>query len=127
MKRLLPLACVLILAGQLATCRAVAAEPPPPGRLAVAGMFTMVDFGADWCVPCRPMAPILEKLAREYQGRAAVVLVDAGRHRNLARRFEVAALPTQIFFDRKVNEVYRHVGFWGKEGIADRLSRLGVR
>ncbi|MEF3697417.1 thioredoxin family protein, partial [Desulfolutivibrio sp.] len=46
----------------------------------VPGMVTMVDLGADSCMPCRMMAPVLDKVARDYRDKAAVVYIDLGRH-----------------------------------------------
>ena len=93
----------------------------------VKGLVTMVDLGADKCVPCKLMAPILEELKEEYQGRAAVVFIDVWKDKAPAKRFGIKAIPTQIFFDSEGNEVYRHVGFMSKEDITGRLEEMGVK
>ena len=92
----------------------------------VKGMVTMVDLGAKKCIPCKMMAPILEKVKKDYDGRAAIVFVDVWKHRGEAERFRIRAIPTQIFYDRDGNEVFRHVGFMDEAAIVARLRKMGV-
>jgi thioredoxin 1 len=100
---------------------ATAAEAP------VKGMVTMVDLGAKKCIPCKMMAPILEKLEKVYAGKAAVVFLDVWEDPAPARRFGIRAIPTQIFFDNKGREVYRHEGFLSEEAIVRRFKDMGVK
>ena len=92
----------------------------------VKGLVTLVDLGADRCVPCKMMAPILVELKKEYQGRAAIVFLDVWKDKAPAVRFSIRAIPTQIFFDKNGTEVYRHVGFMSKEAIVAQLDGMGV-
>ncbi|MFO7605810.1 MAG: thioredoxin family protein [Desulfurivibrionaceae bacterium] len=87
---------------------------------------TMVDLGAKTCVPCKMMAPILEELKVEYQGRAEVIFIDVWDRANegKARAFKVMAIPTQIFYDRQGRETFRHSGFFDKKSIAAKLDEL---
>jgi thioredoxin 1 len=98
-----------------------AAEAP------VKGMVTMVDLGAKKCIPCKMMAPILEKLEKQYAGKAAVVFLDVLEDPAPAKRFGIRAIPTQIFFDIKGKEVYRHEGFLSEEEIVRRFKEMGVK
>lgn len=59
-----------------------------------------VDFWADWCRPCRHMAPILRSLAREYAGKIAFAKVDVEAEPALKKRFKVRAIPTYVVFKR---------------------------
>lgn len=93
----------------------------------VKGMVTMVDLGAKKCIPCKMMAPILVKLEKAYAGKAAVVFLDVWEDPAPARHFGIRTIPTQIFFDRKGKEVYRHEGFLGEEEIIRRLKDMGVK
>jgi thioredoxin 2 len=69
----------------------------------------LVDFYADWCGPCKMMAPVLEQAAREHAGRVLVAKVDTEANRELARRFRIASIPTLIAF-RGGAEVARELG-----------------
>ena len=103
-----------------------AASGAAPAALPVKGKVTLVDLGADKCIPCKMMAPILEELRQEYKGRAAVVFLDVWKDRTLAGRFGIRVIPTQIFYDRQGKEFLRHEGFLSKEHIELVLKKLGV-
>ena len=90
------------------------------------GRITMLDLGADACIPCKMMAPILSKLEKEYQGRADIIFIDVWKNPDQAKRFKVKAIPTQIFFDKNGKEVDRHVGFYSEVAIVGKLKYLGV-
>jgi thioredoxin 1 len=96
-------------------------------NLPVKGMVTMIDLGAKKCIPCKMMAPIMEKMERKYEGKAAVVFIDVWEHREQAARFRVRAIPTQIFFNTGGEEVYRHVGFLAEKDIVSQLEKMGVK
>jgi len=112
---------VLLLFALPVAIFAVAAEVP------VKGMVTLVDLGAKKCIPCKMMAPILEKLEKHYAGKAAVVFLDVWEDPAPARRFGIRGIPTQIFFDKKGREVYRHEGFLGEEEIVRLFKDMGVK
>ena len=92
----------------------------------VKGMVTMIDLGADKCVPCKMMAPIMAKIEKVYEGKAAIIFIDVWKHREQAGRFGIRAIPTQIFYDEAGREVYRHVGFMGEKEIVKQLGKMGV-
>jgi thioredoxin 2 len=58
----------------------------------------LVDFYADWCGPCKIMAPVLDEVAREYQGRALIAKLDTDRSPTMAVRFAIRGIPTLILF-----------------------------
>ncbi len=86
----------------------------------------LVDFGADKCIPCIMMAPILEELKKEYAGALVVEFVDVWRNPQTARLYGVRGIPTQIFFDANGKEVKRRGGFISKQGILDEFQKLGI-
>jgi len=92
----------------------------------VKGMVTMIDLGAKKCIPCKMMAPILVKMEKQFEGRAAIVFIDVWEHNEQARRFEIRAIPTQIFFNDDGKEIYRHVGFMDEKAIVKQLKKMGV-
>lgn len=102
------------------TLRAAIPQVPTPG------LVTMVDLGADKCIPCKMMAPIIEELKAEYAGKADIVFIDVLKNREQAQKYGIRAIPTQIFFDGDGREVYRHTGFMDKKSIVERLRQLGV-
>ena len=59
---------------------------------------TLVDFWATWCGPCKMLAPVIESLADQYDGRAAVCKVDIDEQMDLAARFGIMSIPTVIVF-----------------------------
>ena len=92
----------------------------------VKGMVTMLDLGAKSCIPCKMMAPILQKLEKVFRGKAAIVFIDVWEHNDQVGRFGIRAIPTQIFYDKDSKEVYRHVGFMSEEAIIGQLKKMGV-
>ena len=96
-------------------------------NLPVKGMVTMIDLGAKKCIPCKMMAPILEKMEKVYKEKAAVVFIDVWEHREQAQRFGIRTIPTQIFFDKNGKEVYRHRGFMSEKAIVAQLETMGVK
>ena len=72
------------------------------------------------------MAPIMEKMEKVYKEKAAIVFIDVWEHREQASRFNIRAIPTQIFFTKNGKEVYRHVGFMSEKDIVRQLTKMEV-
>lgn len=90
------------------------------------GIVTMLDLGANACIPCKMMAPILKKMEKKYDGKAAIIFIDVWKYRDQAKRFGIRLIPTQLFFDAKGKEVYRHEGFMSAAAIVAQLEKMGV-
>lgn len=90
------------------------------------GLVTMIDLGATECIPCKMMAPILEEVKKEYEGRADIIYIDVWKNPEEAKKHNIRAIPTQIFFDAEGVEKERHVGFMDKKKIVAILTKLGV-
>ena len=88
------------------------------------GAVTMIDLGAKSCVPCKMMAPILEKLEKEYRGKADIVFIDVWQNRDEGQKYGIQAIPTQIFYNKKGEEVGRHEGFLDEQSIRGALEKL---
>lgn len=125
MRALIPLLLALTL--MLTSAPAMADESGEAAVLPAPGMVTMVDIGADRCIPCKLMAPIIEEVREEYQGRAVIAFVDVWKYPERAKPFGVRVIPTQIFYDAQGREALRHEGFMEKEKIVKVLRRLGVQ
>ncbi len=93
-------------------------------ELPVPGMVTMIDLGAKNCIPCKMMAPILTKLEKEYEGRAAIRFIDVWENPDQTQKYGIRAIPTQIFYDRNGRERERHVGFLDEAGIRQKVDAL---
>ena len=93
----------------------------------VKGMVTLVDLGANACIPCKMMAPIMTKLEKDYQGKAAIIFIDVWKFPEQAKPFNIQVIPTQIFYDKTGKEVFRHVGFMSEKDIVNQLKKMGVK
>lgn len=93
---------------------------------AAAKLPRLLDLGSVNCIPCKMMAPILEELKKEYAGRMHVDFIDVFKNEAAGRQYGVEMIPTQIFFDAGGKELFRHVGFYGKEDILTKWKELGV-
>lgn len=83
----------------------------------------LVDFYADWCAPCRMMAPVIGELADSYAGKVKVAKLDTDAHREAAGKFGISAIPTIILF--KNGEVQqRFVGVTSKSDFKQALDAV---
>ena len=97
-----------------------------PKEIAKISLPKLLDFGADTCIPCKKMAPILRELSEEYKGRVVIKIIEVHQERELTKANGIRLIPTQIFFDSKNKEVNRHVGFMDKEQIKKVFETMGV-
>ena len=112
----------ILLCLALLFCEAVnaaAAESVPP-------LPRLVDLGADKCIPCKMMAPILAELAKDYAGQLEVVFIDVWKKSEEGGRYGIRIIPTQIFYDATGKERFRHAGFMAKKDILAKWHELGV-
>jgi thioredoxin 1 len=82
----------------------------------------LVDFWAAWCGPCRAIAPSLEEIATEYQGRIKVAKVDVDENMEVSARYGVQSIPTLILF-KDGDAVERLVGAYPKPAILAKVQR----
>lgn len=83
----------------------------------------LVDFWAPWCGPCRSMAPIIDDLAKEFDGKIKVGKVNVDENRNLAGSFGVMSIPTLIFFKDGQN-AGQMVGYTAKSVLVKKIDSL---
>ncbi len=91
------------------------------------GKPALVKFGSKGCIPCEMLAPILEELRKSYAGKCIVLDVQVREEPILAARYVIESIPVQIFLDKNGNEFFRHVGFWPKEKLVEKLAQMGVQ
>jgi thioredoxin 1 len=104
----------------LATATA-AAVPAPTARLP-----RLVDLGADRCIPCKMMKPILDEFQRDYADRFVTEFIDVWKNPDAGKQYGIRVIPTQIFYDAEGKERFRHEGFYGKEDMLAKWRELGV-
>ena len=83
--------------------------------------LTIIDFGAEWCAPCKKLHPIMEEIAGEYDGKVKVGYVDVGVAPAIAQKYAVMSVPQIIFF-KSGRPVETVVGFLAKPKIEDKLN-----
>src|SRR4030042_5027899 len=98
-----------------------------PKEVAKISLPKLVDFGAGTCIPCKKMAPILKELSEEYKGRVVIKIIEVYQEREMTRANRIRLIPTQIFFDVKNQEFFRHEGFMDKEQIKKVFQKMGVK
>ncbi len=94
---------------------ALAAKPLP----------RLVDLGADKCIPCKMMAPILDELKGTYAGKLEVEFIDVWKNESAGQQYGVRVIPTQIFYSPDGKEIFRHEGFFSREEILAKWKELG--
>ena len=73
------------------------------------------------------MAPILKELTEEYKGRVVIKIIEVYQEREMTQANRIRLIPTQIFFDAKNEEVFRHEGFMDKVQIKKMFEKMGVK
>jgi len=84
---------------------------------------TLVDFWAPWCMPCRMLEPIIEKLAEENQGKLKVCRLNTDENQHIAAQYGIQGIPTLIVF-KEGREIGRIVGVIPKEKLQEKLDPI---
>lgn len=125
-RSLLPIAVMLVSLCLSAGSGPMAQETEPAPAFPVPGRVTVVDIGTDKCLPCRLMAKMMTDLGAAYGSRAAFIFFNVLKHREVLDECEIDRMPTQIFYDKEGEEVFRHEGFMTKKAIMEKLEKLGI-
>ncbi len=83
----------------------------------------LVDFWAEWCAPCRMMAPVLNDVADELTGNAYVGKVNVEQYQSLAQKYQIRNIPTMILF-KDGKEVTRYIGIKNKEYLIQKIDKV---
>ena len=106
-----------------ATTEADRQQPAAPA--ATQRLPRLVDLGSDKCIPCTQMAPILDKLSRDFAGKFEVEFIDVLQDKAAGKVFGIRVIPTQVFFDDEGQERGRHEGFFSRAQILAKWRELG--
>lgn len=93
---------------------------------AKASIPRLVDLGAEKCIPCKMMKPILDELTENYADQFEVVFIDVWKNREAGSSYGIRMIPTQIFFDATGKELSRHEGFMAKKDILAMWKKHGI-
>lgn len=85
----------------------------------------LLDLGAHKCVPCKKMAPILQRMKEDFAGVLEVQFIDVWKNPEAGKKHGIRRIPTQIFFDADGKELFRHIGFIGRKEMLARWRQLG--
>ena len=83
----------------------------------------LLDFSAEWCPPCKMLAPVVERIALEFEGKLDVFGVDTDQSPELSQKFNISGVPTMIFF-HKGQEVKKLVGFRDYDALKSEVESL---
>jgi thioredoxin 1 len=127
-KALIVVALAAAVAGAVALKQGISSpdSTKPAPTVGSAKLPKLVDLGADKCIPCKMMAPILEGLKKEYAGKMEVDFIDVWKNPDAGKQYGIEVIPTQIFYDASGKELFRHVGFFAKEDMLAKWTELGV-
>lgn len=84
---------------------------------------SLIDFYAEWCGPCKMLAPFIEEIAEEYDGKINVCKVDVDKVETLAYRYSIRSIPTLLYF-KEGNLKETSVGFQNKADIVSKIDEL---
>ncbi len=83
----------------------------------------LVDFSAEWCMPCKILAPIIEKIAREYDGKLSVIKVDVEKSPLVAGRYGIFSVPTvKLFRNREIKGEF--IGVYPEDAIKEWINKI---
>lgn len=87
----------------------------------------LLELGADKCVPCKLMKPIIDEISNEYKGKLDVEYIDVWKTEGVSEKYGIESIPAQIFFDENGKEFFRHQGYFPKEDILKTFEEHGIK
>jgi len=88
--------------------------------------ITFLELGSLTCIPCQQMEKVLESIREKYGDQIEVIFQDIKKKKDIAKKFKVRMMPTQVFLDANGKEIHRHIGFYPEELIDEFLKDQGL-
>lgn len=128
-KAILLILSLLMMVSILAAVSAATKKPDGKNRkpVQVKALPRLLDLGADKCIPCKMMAPILNEMRKQYKGKLKVDFIDVWKNPDAKGKYKIKLIPTQIFYNSKGKELSRHEGFMSKEDIIAEFKKHGIK
>ena len=128
MKNIITIAIIASIA--LISCQKQS-NPSPAAKLAVTNSATakikFLEIGSDKCIPCKQMKVVTENIVKKYGDELAFQYIDIYENKDVADDYKVQLIPTQIFYNQKGVEIFRHVGYFPEEKIDSLLQANGLK
>jgi thioredoxin 1 len=93
-------------------------------------LVTFIELGSVNCIPCRMMQPVMKEIEKEYGDAISVIFYDVWqpKDKEMAAKYNIRVIPTQVFLDKNGKEFHRHEGFYPKEDIIKLVDKqLGIK
>ena len=84
----------------------------------------VIDFNATWCGPCKQLAPILEELAAEYDGKVYFYSIDIDQNKEIAKGLQIQSIPYLLYFAEGADEPLESVGLLPKEEVKEFINKI---
>jgi thioredoxin 1 len=104
----------------------VALEPEQLSAALASGTWLIVEFGGERCIPCMHMQPVLQDLQVALGKKARVHNFWIQQYPTVAKTYQIMVMPTQVIFNPKGEEVFRHMGYFPPEEFRGALQKLGL-
>jgi thioredoxin 1 len=133
----LVLVCVLLIGGVVvwaynmpkskpAVAGAIEAGPADLAKAAASGLPYVAKIGSDSCIPCRQMNPIMDSLARAFEGKVGFYKVDVYRYQDVAAKYGVRVIPTLVLFAPGGSVLYNHEGYLSEDALTELMRSQGM-
>ena len=91
-------------------------------------LVTFLEIGAETCIPCKMMKPVMKDIQDEYKDKIDVIFHDVSKDRLIGQKYNIRVIPTQVFLDQDGKEFHRHEGFYPKEEIMKIVDpKMGIK
>ena len=103
-----------------------AEEVQPDSTEVVKPKITFLELGSTTCIPCQQMEKVLESVREKYGDQIEVIFHDVKKEKEMAAKYQIRMIPTQVFLDDDGKEIHRHVGFYPEQQIDEFLKEQGL-